>query len=66
MTKESNGVDFCNQEIIIGRVAIYASGNSLRCGVIERVTAKNIVMSHGVMVRKEKIFMLDGKWVIKE
>ena len=64
--KSGNGVDFCNQEIIIGRVAIYASGNSLNSGQIERVTEKNVIMKSGVMVRKDKIFMLSKAWKTAE
>lgn len=66
MSKDSNGVDFGNQEIIIGRSAIYASGSSLSCGVIARVTEKNVVMQDGSMVRKDKMFMLGTRWSIKK
>ena len=66
MMKSGNGVDFCDQEIIIGRAAIYASGNSLRCGEIERVTEKNVVMKDGAMARKDKVFVMDKKWKIKQ
>lgn len=65
MSKEVNGVDYCGQEILLGRVAIYASGNKLSCGVIERVTPKKVVMVGGKMLEKQRVFVMEERWKIK-
>lgn len=64
MRKNKNGVDFAGQEIVIGRVVIYANGGALWCGKIDRVTEKNVFLVCGKMIQKKKVFVLDDSWSI--
>ena len=66
MKKNEQTKDRCGQKILIGRVVCYANSGKLLFGKVERTTSKSVFMTDGAMVRSEKCFMVEDRWVITD